>query len=200
MVLGIVIILVFVAVFAAVMTQGLWSNTLTLVNVLLAGLIATNYFEPVADFFDSKEPSFGYVWDFVAIWLLFGFAMVALRFATDYMSQVKVRFFMPVERAGGIIMAIWVAWIAVCFTLATFHTAPLARNFLGGFQEEPDSRMFFGLAPDRVWLGWVHRESETTLARFGNPRVFDEKGEFIIRYSNRRGEFEDQLTLTKPSR
>ena len=46
----------------------------------------------------------------------------------------------------------------------TLHTAPLARHFLGGaFQREPDSKMFFGLAPDRVWLAWVHRESKGVL-------------------------------------
>ena len=197
MILAIVLILLFVGVFASVMTQGLWSNTLTLVNLLLAGLIATNYYEPVADYFDRQEPSFTYIWDFVAIWLLFGFAMVALRFATDYLSQVKVRFFMPVEKVGGVIMAIWVSWIALCFTTAAFHTAPLARHFLGGFQQEPDSKMFFGLQPDRVWLGWMHRESAGTLSRFSGARPFDENGDFIVRYSNRRGAFEQQITLTK---
>lgn len=196
MFLSIVLILVFVSVFASVMNSGLWSNTITLINVLLSGLIATNYFEPVADYLQRTEPSFQYVWDFVAIWVLFALAMVILRAVTDAISQVKVRFFMPVERAGGIIMAIWVSWIAVCFTTATLHTAPLARHFLGGaFQPEPDSRMFFGLQPDRVWLGWMHRESAGTLSRFGGVRAFDSKGDFIVRYSNRRGTFENQMTL-----
>lgn len=191
------LILLFIIVIASVMTQGLWSNTLTLVNVLLAGLIATNYFEPVADYMERQEPSFTYIWDFVAIWLLFGFAMVFLRLFTDFLSKVKVRFSKPVEMAGGPLMAIWVSWVTLCFATAAFHTAPLARHFLGGFQKEPDSKMLFGLQPDRVWLGWMHRESRTTLSRFGGERPFDERGDYIVRYSNRRGAFEEQLTLTR---
>lgn len=197
MFLGILLIVVFVAVFASVMLGGLWSNTLTLINVLLAGLIATNYFEPVADYLDRTTPSFTYLWDFIAIWILFGLAMIVLRLATDYLSQIKVRFIIPVEKAGGYVMAVWVSWIVMCFTAATLHTAPLARHFLGGdFQPAPDSKMFFGLAPDRFWLGWMHRESSGTLARFGGARPFDAKGDFIVRYSNRRGDFEQQTSTT----
>jgi hypothetical protein len=200
MFLIILLILIFVAVFASLMTQGLWSNTITLVNVITAGLIATNYFEPVADFLESQEASFTYVWDLFAIWILFGVTMVILRAATDYMSNIKVRFFVPVEKVGGIVMALWVSWIVLCFTTTTMHTAPLSRHFLGGsFQKLPDSKMFFGLAPDRVWLAWVHRESKGALSRFSRVAPFDPQGDFIIRYSNRRGEFESQLTLTKPA-
>lgn len=197
MLLTILLVLIFAGVFASLMTQGLWSNTITLVNVITAGLVATNYFEPVADYFDRQEPAFTYIWDLVAIWLLFGFTMVGMRAATDYLSNVKVRFFKPVEQAGGIVMALWVSWIVICFTTMTLHTAPLARHFLGGsFQRDPEAKMFFGLAPDRVWLAWVHRESKGTLSRFGGVAPFDPNGDFIVRYANRRSEFEKQLTLT----
>jgi hypothetical protein len=199
MLLGVFFILVFVAVFASIMLNGMWSNTVTLINFILAGLIATNYFEPFADYLDKNAPSFTYAWDFIAIWILFALAMIVLRAATDYLSKIKVRFFLPVEKAGGIIMAIWVSWLAVCFTAATMHTAPLARHFLGGdFQPAPDSKMFFGLAPDRMWLAWMYKESNGALSRFGDsPRPFDGRGEFIVKYSNRRGDFEKQVTFTK---
>ena len=62
--------------FASLMNNGLWTNTLTLVNVLTAGLVATNYFEPLADLLDKQEPSLTYVWDFLAIWLIFGVVMI----------------------------------------------------------------------------------------------------------------------------
>ena len=116
MFLTILLIVVFVACFASLMIGGLWSNTLTLVNVLTAGLVATNYFEPLADWFDAQEPAYTYLCDFIAIWLIFGIMMTLLRTLTDYMSQVKVKFFMPVEQAGGMLMACWVSWVIVCFT------------------------------------------------------------------------------------
>lgn len=194
---NLILILIFAGCFAFIFNGGLWSNTLTLVNVITAALLATNYFEPVADFFEDQNASMTYVWDFFALWLVFGGSMVILRALTDSASKVKVRFFMPVEKAGGIFMALWVSWVIVCFTTMTFHTAPLARSFLGGsFQPDADAKMFFGLGPDRVWLGWVNRESRGALRRLNGDAPFDPRGEFIIRYGDRRAEFEKQLSLT----
>ncbi|HEY2893258.1 MAG TPA: CvpA family protein [Pirellulales bacterium] len=194
---SILLIVVFVACFTSFMNSGLWSNTITLVNVLTAGLLATNYFEPLADYFESLDSSFTYVWDFLALWILFAAAMLVLRIATDYMSPLKVKFFMPIEKVGGPFMAIWVSWIVMCFTTMTLHTAPLSRNFLGGsFQSDPDGKMLFGLGPDRVWLGWVHRESRGALSRLGQLAPFDPRGEFIYRYADRRAEFEKQNGLS----
>ena len=196
--INILLVLIFFACFASLMGGGLWGNTLTLVNVLTAALLATNYYEPLADYFESQDASFTYVWDFLAIWLIFIIAMVVLRAATDYMSTVKVRFFPPVEKVGGILMACWVSWIVVCFATMTLHTAPLARSFLGGsFQPEADAKMLFGLVPDRVWLGWVHRESKGALCRLSDVAPFDARGDFILRYGNRRAEFEKELKLTR---
>lgn len=198
MMLTILLVLIFIGCFASLMNNGLWSNTIALVNVITAALLATNYFEPLADWFDKMEPSFHYVWDMFALWLIFGVVMSLLRAATDYMSQVKVRFFMPVDKFGGMLMACWVGWIMVCFSTMTLHTAPLARSPLGGsFQAAPDSKMFFGLAPDRVWLSWVHRESQGSLCRLSSMAPFDPQGDFILRYADRRLTFEDQMTLTR---
>ncbi len=162
-------------------------------------MIATCYFEPLADFPEKLwSLAYTYLWDFFAIWLIFCLAMIFLRFATDFGSHIKVKFFMPVERAGGIIMALWVSWVMVCFTLATFHTAPLARNFLGGaFQPKPNSRMLFNIGPDQFWLGWVHRETGGPLSRIGTVSQFDPSGELILKYGSRRDEFDHQIGLTK---
>jgi hypothetical protein len=195
--INVILMLIFFGCFAFMMTGGLWSNTLTLVNVITSALLATNYFEPVADFFEDKNASMTYVWDFFALWLVFGASMVILRAMTDSVSKVKVRFFVPVEKAGGILMALWTAWIVICFTTMTMHTAPLARSFLGGsFQPDADATMLFGLGPDRVWLGWVNRESRGALSRLSGVAPFDPRGEFILRYGDRRAEFEKQLTLS----
>jgi len=198
MFLNILLVIVFAACFATLMNAGLWSNTIVLINVITSALLATNYFEPLAGWFDKQEPSYTYVYDMLAIWLIFGVSMVVLRAATDYMSRVKVRLFMPVDKYGGMLMAVWVSWVVVCFTTMTLHTAPLARSFLNGaFQPDPNAKMFFGLGPDRVWMGWVHRESLGSLCRLGELAPFDAQGDFILRYGERRSEFENQLGLTR---
>lgn len=194
----IVLLIIFVACFASLMNSGLWSNTLTLVNAITAGLLATNYFEPLAGWFDQRAGAYTYVYDFLALWLLFGVSMTLLRMATDYMSPVKVRFIPPVDRIGGIVMAVWASWVVLAFTTMTLHTAPLAAHFLGGgFQSQPDSKMLLGSAPDRKWLAWVHRESQGPLSRIHDVAVFDPRGEFILKYRHRRAAFEKQLTFAK---
>ncbi len=199
MILNILLFVILIAVFASLMNLGLWSNTLTLINVITAGLLATNYFEPLAGWFDQQLPSYTYVYDFLALWLIFGITVTVLRIATDYMSPVKVRFLPPIDKAGGIVMAIWAGWVVVCFATMTLHTAPLATHFLwGGFQPQPDTKMMFRLAPDRKWLAWVHRESQGPLSRLHDVAPFDPAGDFILRYHGRRAEFEKQLTFGRP--
>jgi hypothetical protein len=80
----------------------------------------------------------------------------------------------------------------------TLHTAPLAASFLGGgFQPQPNSKMLMGSAPDRKWLAWVHRESQGPYSRLYDVNPFDPHGEFIVKYHDRRAQFEKQLTFAK---
>ena len=186
-------------------TEGMWSNAIRLINVVTAALLATNFFEPVARWLDDWQPSYTYVWDFLALWGLFVVFMVILRELTDRISQVKVRFLKIADRIGSGFFSLWIGWVMVCFTMMTLHTAPLARNFLfGGF--EPEERMFLGLAPDRQWLGFVQKMSKGTFSRTGTAEevqggkygpamgpgddaslcVFDRGGEFLPKYATRR--------------
>jgi hypothetical protein len=197
MYLNILLALILIACFASLFPAGLWSNTIALINVITAALLATNYFEPLADWLDKQEPSWTYVWDFFAVWVIFILAMIVLRALTDAVSRVKVRFHPLVDQVGSYLFAAWTAWVLMCFATMTLHTAPLARNFLGGaFQAEPDSKMFFGLAPDRIWMAWVHKESKGSFCRLREIAPFDGNGDFILRYGNRRDDFDHILSLT----
>ena len=69
--LDLVLLLVFVSAVAFLFNAGLWSNALTLINVITAGLIAMNYFEPLADRLEKWSPGYRYFWDFLSIWLVF---------------------------------------------------------------------------------------------------------------------------------
>jgi hypothetical protein len=198
--LNILLFLIFVGCFASLFTGGLWTNALMLINTVTAALLATNYFEPLADWLErSVDPSWTYQWDFIALWLIFGLSMSVLRAATDAVSKVKVRFHPLVDQIGNYAFAAWTGWVLLCFATMTLHTAPLSRNFLGGaFQEQPESRMFFGLAPDRLWMSWVHKESKGSLCRLREIVPFDAGGDFILRYANRREDYDHILTVLKP--
>ena len=185
--------------------EGFWSNTITLINVVFAALIATNYFEPGAELLEKHvlEETFTYLCDFLAIWTIFFVVFTVLRAFTDTISKVRVRFRMPVEHVGRVVMAVWVGWVMVCFICMTLHLAPLARNSFGGaFAKTPDSACFLGMAPDRLWLGFVQSRSRGALShgvsRGNSPykidagkRVFDPESLFILRYGQRRADLEE---------
>lgn len=199
---------VFIMCVAMLWNEGMWSNAITLVNVTLAGLIATNFFEPLARKFDGWVPDYTYLWDFLAIWGLFALSIGLLRGATDLISRHRVRFKMPVEHTGRVIFAIWVGWIMVGFTAFSFHLAPLGPSpFKGAFAKKPDSACFMGMAPDRQWLAFAQKCSRGSLSRShtkgelpgyhphaadkeSGRRVFDPQSDLTIKYHNRRLNFD----------
>jgi hypothetical protein len=187
---------VFISCVALTHTEGLWGNTIRLVNALAAALLAINFFQPLAGWLEDLLPSYKYYWDFVALWGLFaGFAWI-FGTLTDRASRVMLRFPQIVEQIGSWGVSAVIGWLMVSFTLMSLHTAPLGRNFLfGGFQ--PEQRMFFGLAPDRKLLSLVRHQSRgplcTSAGRKQGTRginVFDPEGLFIATYAQRRSELD----------
>lgn len=204
--LPLLLLVVMVGIFASLMREGLWSNAITFINVAIAGLVATNFFEPVAEYFDAKMPSGTFFWDLIALWLVFAATFGVLRLATDNVSKVAVRFKKPLEMLGGYFFAILTAWVFLCFLAMTLHTAPLSREFFfGGFRAE--SPIFFGMKPDRLWLAWVQKLSrgpydrmQTAEERKAEAYVFDPKAEFMPKYATRRVQYSRTDTFSgKPA-
>lgn len=186
MILDILLFVVMFVVLAMMWPEGFWSNALTLVNVVFAGTIACNYFEPLADYFDSQMPSLTYAWDFIALWAVFSFSFLILRTVAEQTSQHKVRFRLPVEMTGRILASLLTGWVFICFITFSLHIAPLARSPLrGSFEPQPMAANFLFLKPDRYWLGYLYTRSRGVLAR-NPPQVFDAEGDFIFKYAARR--------------
>lgn len=186
-----VLLAVFVVVTFALWREGLWSGMIMLLNVILAASFATAWYERLVAFVQPRLPSYDYLLDFVCLWGLFAVVLLALREISDRVSRTKVRFRRPVELFGGPLVAALTAWIVVCFTAASLHTAAVPRDMV---QADPEARMFLGLAPDRRWLAWVRGSS--LHGPFARPdHAFDERADFIIRYANRRKQLEAEAEL-----
>ena len=184
---GLLLIIIFVCV-AMLWREGLWSNAITLFNVIFAALIASSLWEPIADQLDKSVPSGTYLWDLAALWFLFGIALVVMRAITDLISKVQVRFKLPVDWIGGILCAFLVGWTMVCFLSMTLHTAPLARHFMfGDFYDTPDDKLLVIAAPDHTWLGFIQQLS---LGSLSGKNGFDPQGQFINTYAQRRASYE----------
>jgi uncharacterized membrane protein required for colicin V production len=120
--------LIFVICVGFLYTEGMWGNALRLINVVTAALLATNFWEPMANFLEQNvSKSFTYFWDFISLWVLFIFFLLIFRTATKFASKVNVRFLALANRIGGAAFAVWIGWVMVCFTLMTLQDVPGAR-------------------------------------------------------------------------
>lgn len=188
------LLLIFMACVAFLLTEGMWGNAIRLINVVTAALLATSFWEPLARVLEANvSKSFTYFWDFIALWGLFMVFIVIFRVATGFASRVKVKFLGIANRIGGIFFALCVAWVIVCFTTATLHTAPLKPDFLfGGFKYKADESMFMGMSPDQQWLKFVEGRSKGSFSRL-EPRIFDPEHQFIPKYAARRASLHSHL-------
>jgi len=176
-IISLILLGVFIAVAFAIWREGPWSGLIMLLNLLLAASLATAWYPFVAALIEPRAKSYTYLIDFVVLQGLFCLLLLAFREVTDRASRTRVRFRKPVELAAGPLVALITAWVMVCFTAASLHTAPLPRDFI---QPTPESRMFFGLAPDRRWLAWVRGSSLN--GPFATPaKAFDPEADFIPR-------------------
>ncbi len=191
----IILLLVLGCCLAFVGMQGMWGAALSFMNTLLAALLATSYWEPMAGVLQGMNASYTYFFDILAIWLMFGLFLIPLRVATDFISKVKVRFLPIADQIGGYFFGFLTGWVLICFLMFSLHTAPLPRNFLGFWQPTPESRLVV-VAPDRRWLGFVNMVSRGALY---NGNEFDPRADYIIKYGQRRADLEKQPALRVPS-
>jgi hypothetical protein len=187
------LVVIILACAASLYNEGMWGNAINLVNVIMAGLLAFNFFEPLAKWIESWGDFFAkntFYLDFLSLWFVFAVSLIVLRTASNLISRVKVRFVMLYNRIGSGVLAVLVGWFMASFTAATLHTAPLAEKFMkGGFDAR--KRMMFGLAPDRQWLGFVNMASKGGFSR-GEEHEFDPDGQFIVKYEDFRAAVEKQ--------
>jgi uncharacterized membrane protein required for colicin V production len=156
--------------------EGIWSNALRLVNIVFAGLLTMNFYEPVAKFLTKPGDYVQYLkyddlqtftafFDFLGFWICFVFFGAIFMLITDSVSRVRVRFLQIAERVGAPLLAFCIGWVMVGLVLVSLHMSPLGEYpFAGCFQ--PQASMGFGfLAPDREWLGFTKYQSHNGLAR-----------------------------------
>ncbi len=214
MLLGIFIV-IFATCLAMLYQDGLWGNAVRLINVVTAALLATNYFEPAAAYLEGMQPSYSYLWDFLALWGLFVVFLALFRAATDTISRVQVKFLKLADQIGSVLCSAWIGWVLIAFTAFSLHTAPLGREFLGG-SFVPEERVEKGGA-ELYWLGFMQRvsrgqfcrglsESEVAANTYASQQeerpgeedlaVFDRTGELLPKYATRRARLQSHVENT----
>ena len=186
------VLFIFVLCASLVWMHGFWGAAVTLLNVLFAGLLATNLCFVLSDQLNSVLKSFTYFWDFLSFWLIFTILFLVLRSITDTISKTRVRFIQPVEIAGRSVIALAVAWIMVCIICFSLHMAPIPKTgFRGGFQRTEMSKDFLGISPDCQWIAIVSVCSNGSLSPLIEKQLESPNpNNFIRNYRSRRSKLE----------
>ncbi len=127
--------------------------------------------------------------------MLLALTVMLLQTLTYYIAPIKVRFLPMFDKIGGVLLAAWAGWLLVQILTVAFHTAPLARDSMGGSFRPHDIRVL-GFPADRMWLSFSRKLSMGSLGRSADPNkptahIFESRpGDFIARYASRRKEYE----------
>lgn len=157
-----------------VASEGVWGAALVFLCTLLSGLLAMNFFEPLAVLLSSYLPNdYKNHADSVALVGLFTGFVFALRMSTERIAPVFITLPDMAESIGRWAFAAATGLLTAAILLTAVHTAVIPREYLGFKAEGPT---FFGLNIDRRWLGFTQYVSEKSLANF---RFVNEKNELI---------------------
>lgn len=193
-------LLVMLLVCYAFWHEGLLTACCTFVNVLLAGLVAFGFWEPVAAALDPMlAGSFleGFE-DCLCLILIFSLTLGLLRMATNGLAFTTLDYPPALLRGGGVFFGVLTRYLVSGFLLCAFQTLPLPETFMHfDATVDPNSatravrRL---LPPDRVWLALMHRAGAGPLAWGAGP-TFDPYGTFELRYARYRRKHEGDKTF-----
>ncbi|HJT76934.1 MAG TPA: hypothetical protein VJ739_06995 [Gemmataceae bacterium] len=179
------------------------------VNLLLAGLVAFNFFEPLADLLDpifAGSVVAGYE-DGLCLVGLFALTFGLLRLATNSMATTELEYPGWLLRGGSVLFGLLTGYLAAGFLVCVLQTLPWQENFLGfNPRYDPDQPLAGArqyLPPDRVWLalmryagayGFCNHEEYNASDEDPPPQrylTFDRHGSFELRYARYRRYAED---------
>jgi uncharacterized membrane protein required for colicin V production len=175
----------------ALASEGLWGAALMFFNVVFAGMIAFNFYEPLAALIDTTGVNWG-MSDTICLIVLFSVSVLILRLTTERLAPTMVRFPTPVYHVGRLVFGLATSVVTIAILTLAFECAPVHKKFLNYKQQPP-----FGLGIDHHWLaffqystGYIfadyHNPERDWLGEYGTAKVFDPKAEWLIEHQNKR--------------
>lgn len=189
--LGIVVLMA--GITYALMSEGLWGAALMFFNSLFAGMIAFNFYEPLALLLASNVSFIAVYADSICMLVIFVVSLGLLRVTTDSLAPSMVRFPVPLYQLGRILFAFGTASVTVSILLLALHASPVGKKILGSidYKSEPPFKM--GL--DRRFLAFFQYSTGYPFARYGsgfrdsefpNTFVFDREAKWLLEHQQAR--------------
>ena len=177
---------------AMMIREGLWSNAISLINILISGLVAFAFYSPLVIYLDELlNGEYTYLLDFVCIWGLFVVTMLVCRGLTGMASRTRMRFKNPIDPVGGPILAVVAAWALAAFVMATLHTAPMPKDAFSGsliYSEAEVASKPSLSAPDLAWLRFIDRVTRPDAFGHAGRDVFS-PWDFVSTYADHREKY-----------
>ena len=179
--------------------EGLFTALLMCLNLLLAGIVTFNFFEPVADWLDGlfRGSALAGFEDAITLGVLFAASLGILRTVTNNLADTILDFSGTMNQIGGAGLGLVAGYLLAGFLFVLCETLPWHENFLDfqpRAQAEDNLRRL--LPPDRVWLAMMRHAGAYPLAwKTAEPdaespydrfRTFDRRGTFELRYQRYR--------------
>jgi uncharacterized membrane protein required for colicin V production len=185
----------------ALASEGLWGAVLMFFNSLFAGMIAFNFYEPLATLLATNvEPISGYA-DTLCLMVLYLVSLLILRLATEYLAPMMVRYPAPIYHIGRWLFGFLASCVTMAILLLAFHTSPVHKKMFGAYAY--DLRPPFGMGLDWQWLGFFQHTTGQIFAtyrpdgpadpfrEYGTAKVFDPYARWLIDHQNARPYGED---------
>jgi hypothetical protein len=169
--------------------EGVLTALTMLVNIFLAGLVAFNFWEPLANALEeSLEGSFlGGLEDAICLFGLFAVTLGLLRLATNNLANHEVQLPALGQQIGASVVALVAGYLLTGFLLCMVQTLPLPEKFLG-FDSEAEgggAKLRRVFPPDRVWLAMMSKIGAGPLSQ-ADSTTFDPEATFELRYARLR--------------
>lgn len=180
-------LIVMLIVSYAFMVEGIFGAFTMFVNVIIAGLVAFNFWEPLAGYlepnvFDTVLQGYE---DALSLTAIFWLVLVLLRVATTQFAPAEIEVHPAAQRGGGALFGMLTGYLVSGFLLCVFQTLPWQVRFLSfepDYQAEQVTRSY--IPSDRVWLAMMSRAGSHGFA--GDDETFDPQGTFELRYARYR--------------
>ncbi len=196
--------------------NGLFTSAAMIVQVLLAGLVAFGFWEPIANELDGSfaNGSLAGYEDAIALVGLFSLTLAGLRLVTNRINKAMIDFNWTVQQIGGPAAGLVTGYLVSGFLVCVFQTLPIEENFAGFTMRKKDDEpaMRHYMPADRVWLALMRRAGAYPLAWSEAPddpgkkeeqknafdywATFDRAGTFELRYARYRRHTDQRGPLT----
>lgn len=174
-----VAVVMFVVIVACNWWFGLWSNLITLINLLIAAMVASSVYPAIwtklVVSFPSR-PKFTqpnqFFFEFLSVWIAFVMTYIILRASTDFLSGYRMKFDPITERIGRSILSIWIACVFICFSFYTLQMAAISPLAFGNDSFVRQANL--GVGPDKLWLAFIQSRSRGALSSSKAAGIFPE--------------------------